>query len=91
LSDHLQARRDSGQTQAAYCRTRGLDPKLFTLWKRKLRDERAAVGCIDSPGLVPVVVRSERATPAPTEASGMYGAAGELGETNMIPKEVLSL
>ena len=56
-----------------------------------VRDERAGVGRIDSPGLVPVVVRSERATPAPTEASGMYGAAGELGETYMITKEVLSL
>ena len=90
-SDHLQAQRDSGQTQAAYCRARGLDPKDFTLWKRKLRDERAVVVRIDSPGLVPVVVRSERAASAPTEASGMHGAAGELGETNMMPKGVLSL
>ena len=62
------------------------NPKYFTLWKRKLRDERAVVGRIDSPGLVPVVVRSERAASAPTEASGMHGAAGELGETYMIPK-----
>ncbi len=50
-ADHLAAQRKSGQTQAAYCRARGLDPKYFTLWKSKLRQASAA-----SPRMVPVVV-----------------------------------
>jgi len=33
----MKAQQDSGQSQVAYCRARGLDPKYFTLWKRKLR------------------------------------------------------
>src|SRR5476651_2258488 len=64
-SDHLQAQRDSGQTQVAYCRARGLDPKYFTLWKRKLREERPAGRPIELPRLVPVVLRAERSAPAP--------------------------
>ena len=31
-AEHLAAQRKSGQTQAAYCRAQGLDPKYFTLW-----------------------------------------------------------
>ena len=50
-AEHLAAQRRSGQTQAAYCRARGLDPKYFTLWKSKLRQASAA-----SPRMVPVVV-----------------------------------
>ena len=42
-AEHLQTQQDSGQSQATYCRARGLDPKYFTLWKRKLREGRAAV------------------------------------------------
>ena len=41
-AEHLAAQRKSGQTQAPYCRARGLDSKYFTLWKGKLRE--AAVG-----------------------------------------------
>jgi hypothetical protein len=63
---HLQAHRDSGQSQADYCRARGLDPKYFTLWKRKLREERPAVKPVDSPRLVPVVLRGDRSAPAPS-------------------------
>jgi hypothetical protein len=63
-ADHLQAHRDSGQSQADYCRARGLDPKYFTLWKRKLRDERPAVKPIESSRLVPVVLRTGRFAPA---------------------------
>ncbi len=66
-SEHLQAQQHSGQTQAAYCRDRGLDPKYFTLWKRKLPDAAVAIERDEPPRLVPVVVRSERATLAPTE------------------------
>jgi hypothetical protein len=32
--EHLTAQRKSGQTQAAYCRAQGLDPKYFTLATR---------------------------------------------------------
>ena len=65
-AEHLQVQRDCGQTQVAYCRARGLDPKYFTLWKRKLRDERAAAKPVESPRLVPVVLRGDRSAPAPT-------------------------
>jgi hypothetical protein len=64
-AEHLQAQRESGQTQVVYCRSRGLDPKYFTLWKHKLLDARAAAGLGERPQLVPVVVRTERATFAP--------------------------
>ncbi len=64
-AEHLQAHRDSGQSQADYCRARGLDPKYFTRWKRKLRDERPTPKSVDSPRLVPVVLRGSRSAPAP--------------------------
>jgi hypothetical protein len=51
-AEHLAAQRKSGQTQAAYCRAQGLDPKYFTLWKGKLRDAEMA----GLPRMVPVVV-----------------------------------
>jgi hypothetical protein len=44
------AQRGSGQTQAAYCRTHGLDPKYFTRWKGKLRPNgksRCNIDCRD--------------------------------------------
>jgi len=35
----------SGQTQAAFCRARGLNPGTFAWWKRQLRrEERASAG-----------------------------------------------
>lgn len=36
-AEHLAAQGRSGQTQAAYSRARGLDPRYFTLWKGKLQ------------------------------------------------------
>jgi hypothetical protein len=50
-AEYLAAQRKSGQTQVAYCRARGLDPKYFTLWKGKLRE-----GAVATPRMVPVVV-----------------------------------
>jgi hypothetical protein len=50
-AEHLAAQRKSGQTQVAYCRARGLDPRYFTLWKGKLRGAYVA-----TPRMVPVVV-----------------------------------
>lgn len=64
-AEHMAAQRSSGQNQAAYCRARGLDPKYFTLWKRKLLDARGGAVPADPPRLIPVVVRPERATSAP--------------------------
>ena len=63
-AEHLSAQRDSGQTQAAYCRTRGLDPKYFTLWKRKL----LADSSIATPRLVPVTVKPSSVLPGPRPA-----------------------
>ena len=62
---HVKAQRDSGQSQVEYCRARDLDPKYFTLWKRKLRDPRVSAKTVESDCLVPVVVRAERTVPAP--------------------------
>ena len=64
-AEHLKAHRDSGQSQANYCRARGVDPKYFTLWKRKLREERSPAKTIESPRLVPVTVRPDRSRLAP--------------------------
>jgi len=59
---HMKAQQDSGQSQVAYCRARGLDPKYFTLWKRKLREPRGSGETIVEPArLVPVVVRAHKA------------------------------
>jgi hypothetical protein len=73
-SEHLQAQRHSGETQVEYCRARGIDPKYFTLWKRKLLDAAVTTERDEPPRLVPVVVRSERGTSAPTEVSASSAA-----------------
>ncbi len=58
-AQHLAAQRSSGRNQAAYCRARGLDPKYFTLWKRKLL-ALPVTPAVERPQLVPVTVRAER-------------------------------
>ncbi len=58
---HMKAQQDSGQSQVAYCRARGLDPKYFTLWKRKLREPQRSGETIEPARLVPVVVRAHKA------------------------------
>lgn len=63
---HVKAQRVSGQSQVDYCRARGLDPKYFTLWKRKQRDPRVTAKTVESARLVPVVVRADRTVRAPT-------------------------
>ena len=63
--NHLRAQRESGQTQAAYCRAHGLDPRYFTRWKGKLRPDRGTVVRSSPARLVPVVIRSERAASRP--------------------------
>jgi hypothetical protein len=65
-AEHLQAHRDSGQSQAYYYRARGLDPKYLTLWKRKLRNERPGATPAESLRLVPVVLRGDRSALAPS-------------------------
>ena len=50
-------------------RVRGIDPKYLALWKRKLIDAPVASERDEPPRLVPVVVRSGRATSSPTEVN----------------------
>jgi hypothetical protein len=69
-AEHLFAQGKSGQTQAAYCRARGLDPKYFTLWKGKLRQASAA-----SPRMVPVVVRPSAESPVSATTEVVPGSA----------------
>jgi hypothetical protein len=57
----MKAQQDSGQSQVAYCRARGLEPKYFTLWKRKLREPQGSGETIEPARLVPVVVRAHKA------------------------------
>ena len=57
---HMKAQQHSGQSQVSYCRARGLDPKYFTLWKRKLREPRGSGETIEPARLVPVVVRAHK-------------------------------
>jgi len=57
----MKAQQDSGQRQVAYCHARGLDPKYFTLWKRKLREPRGSGETIEPARLVPIVVRADKA------------------------------
>jgi hypothetical protein len=56
----MKAQRGSGQSQVAYCRSRGLDAKYFTLWKRKLREPQGSGETIEPARLVPVVVRAHK-------------------------------
>jgi hypothetical protein len=69
---HVKAQRDSGQSQVAYCRARGLDPKYFTLWKRRQRDRdlRVTAKTSEPAGLIPVVVRADRMALAPAVPRG---------------------
>ena len=56
---HLEAQRASGQTQAAYCDARGLDPRYFSVWKGKLAGEKRSVGKASAPlRLVPLLVKN---------------------------------
>lgn len=59
-AEHLAAQRKSGETQVAYCRAQGLDPKYFTLWKGKLQ----AAAVASAPRMVPVVVAPTAEPPA---------------------------
>jgi hypothetical protein len=61
-AEHLAAQRKSRQTQVAYCRARGLDPKYFALWKGKLREASVA-----TPRMVPVVVTPGAEPPVPAD------------------------
>ena len=74
---HMKAQQDSGQSQVAYWRARGLDPKYFTLWKRKLRGPGVAAETVEPARLVPVVVRANRTvspSPVTREKRSMGGA-----------------
>lgn len=52
---HIEAWRQSGQSQAAYCRDRGLKAGTFNYWLRK--QGSAVRARRESSALVPVVVR----------------------------------
>lgn len=60
---HWEAQRASGQTQVAYCRTHGLDPRHFSAWKSKLRRAQGTAPASSAPTkgsglrMVPVVIR----------------------------------
>ena len=67
---HLKAQQSSGQTQAAYCRAQGLNPKYFSLWKRKLRVMEEPAPGVTVPedtaaAFVPVIVQAESDGMAP--------------------------
>ncbi len=51
---HLAAWRDSGLSQAGYCRQHGVSAPSFGYWRRRLAD--AASGTAKLPALVPIAV-----------------------------------
>ena len=54
---HLDGWRDSGLSQAAYCRQHGLSLKCFAYWRRTLGPTRALSSAPTSmPAVVPIVV-----------------------------------
>jgi hypothetical protein len=61
---HREAQRASGQTQVAYCRRHGLDPRHFSVWKSKLKRAEGTAPAANGPTkgsglrMVPVVIRS---------------------------------
>jgi hypothetical protein len=57
----MKAQQDSRQSQVAYCRARGLDPKYFTECKRKLREPPGSGETIEPARLVPIVVPADKA------------------------------
>ena len=58
---HLEAQRASGLKQSEYCRAHGLQPKYFSLWKRRLADEPVAAAPVvaATPALIPVTIKAE--------------------------------
>ena len=75
-AEHVAAQRRSGQTQAAYCRAQGLNPKYFTLWKGKLQ----ATAVASAPRMVPVVV----APAAQLPVSGMPETASTAAVMSLV-------
>jgi len=65
---HREAQRASGQTQVAYCRRHGLDPRHFSVWKSKLKRAKGTAPAANGPTkgsglrMVPVVIRSGSGT-----------------------------
>jgi hypothetical protein len=47
--DHLRAWRESGLTQAGYCRKHGLSDKSFLYWKKRLAGARLSVSLVEVP------------------------------------------
>ena len=44
---HVETWRESGLSQADYCRQQNLDPKTFSLWTRRVQDDLSL--SMDSP------------------------------------------
>ena len=53
---HLTGWRDSGLSQAAYCRQHGLSLKCFTYWRRTLGPTQGVASATSMPAVVPIVV-----------------------------------
>lgn len=68
--EHIHRQRSSGQSQAAYCRSQGLEPKYFSLWRAKLAKAAAMEAPRDKQvipvaKLVPVIVKGVSAPVMP--------------------------
>ena len=53
---HLAGWRDSGLSQAAYCRQHDLSPKCFAYWRRILGSTQGVASAMTLPAVVPIVV-----------------------------------
>ena len=62
-ANHIKNWRQSGQSQAQYCREQELSPKLFYYWKRKFSDRRAEGLSLVPIGIHPIQVHQARSSP----------------------------
>lgn len=62
---HIESWKESGKSQAQYCRENGLSPKLFYYWKRKHKEKHEAGVRLVPVGMHPIQVHQAVSSVAP--------------------------
>lgn len=62
---HIESWKESGKSQAQYCRDNGLSPKLFYYWKRKHEEKHEAGVRLVPVGMHPIQVHQAVSSAAP--------------------------
>lgn len=71
MFDHIEAWKNSGQSQKIYCEQAGLAYTTFQYWAKKYREELSETEITDMPGFIPVKVR-------PDSEKGQTGITNQL-------------